>query len=126
MPKIQNRTYRQKREKKELGYKKSKDYATFYNDRRWDKLRNWYRIQHPLCEACLLEGRSVPMKEVHHLHIWRTGETPDEKWARFLDPDNLCSLCTDHHKKIHNYLNKLQLDYTSIENFVAYDLLNDS
>lgn len=123
MPVITKRTYRQKRPKKELGYKKSNYYSQFYGDRRWDKLRDWYRREHPLCECCLREGRNVPMNEVHHLRIWRTGRTTEEKWEIFLNPDVLCSLCTDHHKKIHNYMNERQLEYVSIDEFAAYDML---
>ena len=122
MPNISHRIYRPKQKnKKDLGFKKSKDWEEFYGDRRWGILRNWYRTEHPLCEVCLKEGRVVPMKDIHHLHVFRYGSTPERKWQLFLDPNNLCSLCREHHQKIHDYLNESQLEYVDLDTFVEYD-----
>lgn len=77
----------------------------FYQDRRWKKLRDWYMVNHPLCEECLFEGRSVPAEHVHHKVPFSTGNTTDDKFALLLDPDNLQSLCVRHHQEIHKLLN---------------------
>ncbi len=122
MPKIQNRTYRQKRDKKELGYKKSKDWASFYNDHRWSKLRSWYMKTHPLCENCLQYGISTPATDCHHKIPFRLGESKDDKWDLFLNPDNLEALCESCHHLIHNQINKTQ----TIPNYVLPEKLNAS
>ena len=45
----------------------------------------------------------------------------ERKWQLFLDPNNLCSLCREHHQKIHDYLNESQLEYVDLDTFVEYD-----
>jgi len=56
-------------------------------DYRWEKVRDWYRASHPLCEVC---GR--PMDHVDHIVPLRDG-------GERLDPDNLQSLCKPCHDK---------------------------
>lgn len=106
MPNITKRTYRQKRPKKELGYKKSKDWDEFYQSRLWSTLRNWYILEHPLCENCLRYNVNTPAEHVHHIRPFRLGESKDDKWKLFTDPDNLMSLCSSCHHKIHNKINE--------------------
>lgn len=106
MPTVTHRTYRNKKEKKELGYKKSKEWSEFYGSRAWDKLRNWYINLHPLCENCMTFGFTTPAEHVHHITPFRTGTTKEDKWDLFLDPTNLMALCSDCHHKIHNKINE--------------------
>lgn len=121
MPNITKRTYRQKRPKKELGYKKSKDYQPYYGSKQWKILREWKKTQSPLCEACLLQSKFVPMDEVHHLRTFMSGSTREEKWDIFTNPDGLASLCNYHHKLIHKYMQKLNTNYLSLEQLIAYE-----
>lgn len=121
MPKIQNRTYKPKREKRELGYKKSKEWSEFYGSRAWSNLRTWKITHDSLCENCLKYGISTPAEHVHHKIPFRLGKTKDEKWELFLDPDNLESLCSSCHHLIHNQINKTQ----TIPNYVLPEKLND-
>lgn len=85
------------------------DYSKLYNSQHWKNLRNWYWRHHPLCEDCMLAGRTTPGEEVHHLVPISTGKTLEEKYALLLDEDNLRTLCKECHLKIHgkkdrNYL----------------------
>ena len=124
MPTLKQRTYRQKREKKEFSYKKSKDWEEFYNSRAWKTLRNWWISEHPLCEVCEIEGRSVPAEQVHHLEVWSHGKTKTDKWLLFLDDTNLCSCCTYHHKQFHRYLTRLNQNYLSKENLAFFESID--
>ena len=116
-----HRTYKPKKESQELGYKKSNKYSPYYNSNTWHQLREWKQSHSPLCEACLLQGRSVPMNEVHHLHVFMSGKNKDEKWALFTNPSNLASLCTHHHKLIHRMLKKYNVDNATIQQLIKYE-----
>lgn len=59
----------------------------------WRRLRGAYAKAHPLCEECLLEGKMVPMEEVHHVLPLSAGGS--NTW------DNLKSLCRHHHQLAH-------------------------
>jgi 5-methylcytosine-specific restriction protein A len=71
----------------------------------WRRLRDWHIANHPLCNDCALNGRSVAATDVHHKIPFNTGKTEEEKWNLLLDPDNLVSLCKEchieRHKKLH-------------------------
>ena len=71
-------------------------------DIHWNRLRNSYIHEHPLCELCLLNGRSVPAEEVHHKRPFSTGKTEEERFSLLLDRNNLMALCRSCHHKIHN------------------------
>lgn len=106
MPVVTKRTYRQKRPKKELGYKKSKEWSEFYQSRLWSNLRSWYMSEHPLCENCLKYGINTPATDCHHRKPFRLGATKDEKWELFSNPQNLLALCSECHHRIHNKINE--------------------
>jgi 5-methylcytosine-specific restriction protein A len=72
-------------------------WAKYYGNKQWKILRNWYIQQHPLCADCILEGKSTPADEVHHVRAFSTGATEEEKFELLLDPLNLVSLCSYHH-----------------------------
>ena len=59
----------------------------------WRKIRARYIALHPICEACLREGRYTPAEHVHHKIELSNGGTHDD--------ENLCSLCKHHHSSIH-------------------------
>lgn len=73
----------------------------FYQNRRYKKLRSWYMTNHPLCEMCMFNGRSVPATECHHRTPISTGVTMEDKMNLLLDEKNLCALCSSCHDKIH-------------------------
>lgn len=91
--------------KKKTHYKKHGDNAVvakIYNSQAWQKLRNAYLMQHPLCEMCLEEDKVVQAKEVHHIKPILTGNDYLEMLSIALNPDNLKSLCVECHHRIHN------------------------
>lgn len=59
----------------------------------WQAARRKYKAKHPLCEMCLVEGKAVPMEQVHHIVPLSQGGTHDES--------NLMSVCKSCHSKIH-------------------------
>jgi len=64
-------------------------------DADWQKVRAVKAAQDPLCETCARLGIDKALDVVHH--IKSIEERPDLR----LDMDNLQSLCTEHHEKIH-------------------------
>ena len=69
-------------------YKPGKRYGSS-----WQKVRNRYIKQHPLCEQCMNEGRLTLAQHVHHIVPLEQGGTSDES--------NLMSLCKSCHSTIH-------------------------
>ena len=104
MPYITKRRISPKRDKVQDAKAHNEKWAHYYQDRRWKKLRDWFKLHHPLCEDCLINGRSVPADEVHHIRPFSSGATEDEKIALLLDPTNLICLCRTCHLKRHGYL----------------------
>ena len=64
-------------------------------DSDWQAVRKMFATRHPLCKVCVKQGRDKALDVVHH--IKSIEERPDLR----LDMDNLQSLCTEHHEKIH-------------------------
>lgn len=63
-------------------------------DARWDALSAEYRRKHPFCEECERRGRIKLCDVVDH--IIPAADMPNRR----LDPENLASLCHDHHNGI--------------------------
>ena len=63
-------------------------------DANWQALREAYITEHPLCEACMSEGRTRAAALVHHKHAIRQGGDvlPDD--------DGLMSVCRECHPKV--------------------------
>ena len=64
----------------------------FYLTTRWRRFRAWYLGEHPLCEICQAEGRTVPAVIVDHIHELKDGGAP-------YDESNAMSLCAACHNK---------------------------
>ena len=82
---------------------KTNKWQKFYGNKLWHQLREQKLYEQPLCEECLMQGRITPATQVHHKD--KFGDYyPDEQlmWEKFLDYDNLESICTECHRKIHN------------------------
>lgn len=67
-------------------YDKTRTEAKFYHSSRWQKLRNWFIKNNPLCVQCLREGRVTTATVVDHIEEIKDGG------ARY-DINNLQSLC---------------------------------
>ena len=68
-------------------------------DSRWDKVRNIYIKEHPLCEECLKNEIITNARIVHH-------KVPIEDGGAIYDYENLMSVCDSCHQKIHDRINK--------------------
>lgn len=77
-----------------------------YNTSGWRKLRQSYLLDHPLCEDCLLEGKTTTSEEVHHKIPILSVEDELEQKELLLDYNNLRALCREHHHLIHNNMRK--------------------
>lgn len=62
-------------------------------DWQWEKFRERYLREHPLCIDCLAEHRMTPATEVHHIHKLR--DNPKLKYVE----SNLMALCHQCHSK---------------------------
>lgn len=78
--------------------------AHLYNSQKWVKLRNAHLMQYPLCQMCLDNNIITPCSEVHHVKPISTGRNEQEMQYLAYDANNLISLCTTCHKKIHKNL----------------------
>lgn len=92
----------EKAPKKKVGI--NVDIAEIYSSSQWKRLRQSYKMQHPLCEMCLVNDIITPCSEVHHIRPISTGKNLSEMWTLALDSNNLMSLCECCHKQIHNEL----------------------
>jgi 5-methylcytosine-specific restriction protein A len=60
----------------------------------WTELSRQYRLDNPLCEVCLSEGRTEPTTEVHHVEKVR------DRFDLALCRDNLVAVCRACHERI--------------------------
>ena len=91
--------------------------ARFYGKTEWKKLRDWYLMEHPLCEMCLdknienengkKEEKVNPAEDVHHIISPFQFEDENTMLRYFLDYSNLKSLCKWHHAMQHKRNSKL-------------------
>ena len=77
---------------------KQQERAKFYAKTEWRKLRKLKLQQNPICEVC---GEKLATA-VHHIKSFMTGSTEEEKELLLLDFDNLQSICSTCHAKLHN------------------------
>ena len=71
----------------------------FYASKKWQKCRDAYLSEHPVCERCLLVGRANPAEIVHHKEELNQDNYKDPFIS--LNPDNLEALCLECHNKEH-------------------------
>jgi thymidine kinase len=77
----------------------------FYDSKKWLKLSDKYKKEHPLCERCLAAGIASVTEHVHH-KIELTEETVDVPEIA-LNEDNLEALCFNCHQKEHHSLSEV-------------------
>jgi 5-methylcytosine-specific restriction protein A len=82
-------------------YQREENSSPYYNSNSWRLLRKFYYERHPLCQECLKRDIVRPAEEIHHKRPFLTGETEEERWRLFLDENNLMSLCSVCHDKLH-------------------------
>ena len=96
-----------KKTKKYSAYKNPKfrdnKWQKYYGTKEWHNLRQTKLYEQPLCERCLLHDRVRPATEVHHMKVFGSFPTEEERWYWFLNYDNLISLCHECHQYIHQH-----------------------
>lgn len=82
-------------------------YRKLINSTRWTRLRRQYLSTHPLCEDCLLQGRSTLAQEVHHVRpIESVSGSPALMQELAYNVSNLRALCRPCHVQAHVELMK--------------------
>jgi len=96
-------TYIYKAPKKESNYKQNQALSKklVYNTTRWMNLRRLKAINTPLCEMCAEDGRVALVEEVHHIIPFLKGNDIEQIRTLAFDYENLMSLCSECHTKIH-------------------------
>ena len=93
--------------KKERTSDKSNLRKKLYSDRLYQKVRKLYFMEHPLCEECLKEGKTVQARDVHHKKSpFNDNLSMVERYFLLRNPSNFISLCRDCHQKAHNNIKK--------------------
>lgn len=91
---------------------RKQDRNTYYQDKLYRQIRDWYVKCHPLCELCEREGyinedgtyNSIVKegKDVHHkISFCNPNFTEEEKYFYLRDENNLIHLCRWHHNLVH-------------------------
>lgn len=62
----------------------------------WARFARRYKQLHPLCESCLIDGKTSPAVDVHH--IVKLKDRPELR----LDENNVMSVCRACHKMLDN------------------------
>ena len=96
---------KKKREEEKAVVRHARVGSTLYDTKQWKRLRNWYIMQHPLCEIHLKYGISKPAQAVHHTRPWSLGKTEDEQRELCFAEDNLLSVCNACHNQLHSECN---------------------
>lgn len=93
--------YKKKKEEERAIIHNARTDSTLYNTKQWKKLRNYYIMNHPLCENCFKYGLVTPATQTHHKKPFMLGKTSEEQRELCFSEDNLMSLCTSCHQLLH-------------------------
>ncbi len=80
---------------------RNETYRRLIVSKEWRRLRAEKITRCPLCEDCLLAGRTRLATEVHHVTPIERGRSEREMERLALDPHNLRSLCRECHQNAH-------------------------
>lgn len=96
MPEI-NRVPKRKREITD----RARERQEVYNTPIWKRMQRAKLMECPLCESCLLEGKTTPSKQVHHIVSFMNYEGLKRQEVAY-NYGNLIALCIECHTKKHN------------------------
>lgn len=88
-----------KKHKNEGNRQKRQD---IYNTTLWKRMRLSKLREQPLCEVCLLLGKSILAEHVHHKISFMEANDIYERDRLAFDSENLMSVCNECHNRIHN------------------------
>lgn len=80
---------------------RNETYRRLIVSKEWRRLRAEKMARCPLCEDCLLAGRTRLASEVHHVTPIERGHSSKEMEKLAFDPHNLRSLCKKCHQNAH-------------------------
>lgn len=102
MPRINTRKQSKKYHARTNPKFKDNKWQKYYGTKVWHQLRQTKLYEQPLCERCLAEGKVTPATSIHHVCVFGSCPTEEERWYWFLKYDNLISVCQHCHNEIHN------------------------
>lgn len=73
-----------------------------YQSGLWQRMRLAQLRNEPLCQVCLLQEKITLADSVHHLKSFMEAQTTEERDQLAFDSENLCSICSSCHSRIHN------------------------
>lgn len=82
--------------------KARKNRMKIYNKSLWKSLTDIKRRENPLCEVCLMEDKITPAEHTHHLRTFTNAKTEWERDNLAFDYDNLISICSNCHNRLHH------------------------
>lgn len=106
MPYISNRRISPPNRRKEYEDTRNNRWSKYYNNPAWKRLREWYIINHPLCECCMFNGISKPATEIHHRVPYSWWNTEEDRIKALTCTDLFQSLCRKCHMNIHKTLHR--------------------
>lgn len=83
---------------------KDEQYRKVITSKEWRKLRAVKIANNPLCEDCLINDKTTPATEVHHIIPIQRAKSLKEIKKLAYDYHNLRSLCEKCHQKTHDRL----------------------
>lgn len=95
---------KRKKSARERGYtptEKATMASSLYNTEMWRRLRKSCLMETPECVMCTLFDRVKLADCVHHIDEISKADNPLEAKDRAFDSNNLMSLCSDCHNRIH-------------------------
>ena len=93
-------------DKKERVKRHNEKWNHYYGSVAWKHLRDYYKSLHPICQECMINGRSVPAEHLHHRIPFSWFDLEEDRRAALLDIENLEPVCAECHSKIHQHLYK--------------------
>lgn len=84
-----------------MKHSKKKEYQRIVWSAKWQRLRDMYKAQHPVCEMCEKNGRTSLAKVVHHIVPIEDARDVVMMESLAYDWNNLMALCEDCHEQIH-------------------------
>lgn len=106
---------------KKNSYAHNKRWNKYYGTKQWHELRTRYYNDHPCCECCEAQGIVKAADDIHHLHVFSSGPTEQDKIRLLLDYNNLCALCKYHHQMAHEYMKHYNKDEATIDEIIEYE-----
>lgn len=82
--------------------RKRRERQSVYQNRRYKVIRDLKRKNNPICEICELTGKTSPCEEVHHWISPFNQTTKELKDYYAYNYDNLVSLCSKCHHRLHD------------------------